>query len=765
MGGGNYTKGLSTIGRFGIVIHTHKQEHGLGILIQRLEQNIVPKSLLSLTCDARRTHCIWKWISILNCRCSTLSDKSNVASSESDLLMFLESTLDTIEGPSHRWLNIETNGKKPWDRGGIFLAAINVFLQNDKISRHECSNLIDKLKFFQQRFPDLQVFGVQHRFSCCLICDVNQINNTLLKEYITFPVLVSSKDFTKVVNGAFYLLFEGFKSPISYNWTNTEMENTFTDIYAVLRRRFSENGASQLTADSSVELGLPKNSLEFVKEPEVCNLFQELLLSFPASVSADEDGKRIFVSDTNHHRIIVANTNGSILDCIGSSPGFEDGPFETAKIWRPASSIYRADQDCLYFADSENHAIRIADMGKRTIQTLYPASDISQGNAIRRFINKLMQRLHFRKMKDKDSEEVQINALRFPWHLSMTEENDLVISNKGFGDLWILNTETCEIREKFEGMEYVVELFRKKSTNKMQIADDLFDHLISKQRTLLRLHQDFSVLDLVSSIAKLQNMIVLVDTDGQRILKFQLETGDISSIQLSNLGCLGFPYWWPCAVEQIFDCRNIMHNYVDKSPRQSFFQRFHVQPGRCEIGVNLIMPKGTKLVASLDEGCVWRQSRGCVVELSMYDGMLLSDKIGVEQQFYDELDDVLLAPDSSEEDDLENGDQEFKDLGTYVHSSLDVSLGVGEIIMDVVVYLALDNPTSYTEDPTSNTDNIVNVLVKSQSDEKGMCLSLLSESCKEQQNLVFMKHVHIRIRLKCSDDATAQKKLFVNFEL
>jgi hypothetical protein len=38
---------------------------------------------------------------------------------------------------------------------------------------------------------------------------------------------------------------------------------------------------------------------------------------------------------------------------IGSSPGFEDGEFESAKMVRPAASFYNAVDDCLYFVDSE----------------------------------------------------------------------------------------------------------------------------------------------------------------------------------------------------------------------------------------------------------------------------------------------------------------------------------------------------------------------------------------------------------------------------
>nr|GLL39481.1 uncharacterized protein LOC109190975 isoform X1 [Ipomoea trifida] len=70
-------------------------------------------------------------------------------------------------------------------------------------------------------------------------------------------------------------------------------------------------------------------------------------------ISVDEKGNRVFVSDSNHHRIIVFDANGEILDCIGSSPGFEDGDFENAKLMRPAASFYHAADNCLYIADSE----------------------------------------------------------------------------------------------------------------------------------------------------------------------------------------------------------------------------------------------------------------------------------------------------------------------------------------------------------------------------------------------------------------------------
>ena len=52
----------------------------------------------------------------------------------------------------------------------------------------------------------------------------------------------------------------------------------------------------------------------------------------------------------NQCRLIYVIT----LSCqIGSSPGFEDGVFESSKLMRPAASFYDAYEDCLYIVDSE----------------------------------------------------------------------------------------------------------------------------------------------------------------------------------------------------------------------------------------------------------------------------------------------------------------------------------------------------------------------------------------------------------------------------
>ncbi len=85
------------------------------------------------------------------------------------------------------------------------------------------------------------------------------------------------------------------------------------------------------------------------------------LLEFPGKISADEKGSRLFITDSNHDRILVADAAGNILDVIGSgAEGRGDGTFEEAQFLHPQGTFLSGD--VLYIADTENHLIRAADL-------------------------------------------------------------------------------------------------------------------------------------------------------------------------------------------------------------------------------------------------------------------------------------------------------------------------------------------------------------------------------------------------------------------
>jgi len=106
---------------------------------------------------------------------------------------------------------------------------------------------------------------------------------------------------------------------------------------------------------------------------------QTSTLAFPGKVHADEASGRLFIADSNHHRILVATLDGRVTDVIGprdaaqagesfESVGWTDGAFEEARFYRPQGLAL--DGDVLYIADTENHLIRAAHLRSRLVATV-----------------------------------------------------------------------------------------------------------------------------------------------------------------------------------------------------------------------------------------------------------------------------------------------------------------------------------------------------------------------------------------------------------
>jgi thiol-disulfide isomerase/thioredoxin len=94
-----------------------------------------------------------------------------------------------------------------------------------------------------------------------------------------------------------------------------------------------------------------------------------LPLAFPGKVLADERGGRLFISDSNHHRVVVARLDGTFLYAIGSGEaGLEDGSFEGAQFRQPQGLAL--DGETLYVADTGNHAVRRVNLKARTVELI-----------------------------------------------------------------------------------------------------------------------------------------------------------------------------------------------------------------------------------------------------------------------------------------------------------------------------------------------------------------------------------------------------------
>ncbi len=92
-------------------------------------------------------------------------------------------------------------------------------------------------------------------------------------------------------------------------------------------------------------------------------------LLFPGKVLADSAGKRLFIADTGHNRIIQTGLDGGKAVVIGSGEeGFVDGDIAKARFNRPQGMCL--DGETLYVADTENHAIRAVDLKEAKVTTI-----------------------------------------------------------------------------------------------------------------------------------------------------------------------------------------------------------------------------------------------------------------------------------------------------------------------------------------------------------------------------------------------------------
>jgi sugar lactone lactonase YvrE len=97
-------------------------------------------------------------------------------------------------------------------------------------------------------------------------------------------------------------------------------------------------------------------------------------LSFPSKVIPDAARNRLFIVDSNHHRILITGYPGPdgrapVLDIIGGGrPGADDGTFPIASFDRPQGAALMGD-NTLWVADTGNHLVRRIDLLRKTVST------------------------------------------------------------------------------------------------------------------------------------------------------------------------------------------------------------------------------------------------------------------------------------------------------------------------------------------------------------------------------------------------------------
>ncbi|KAI4365745.1 hypothetical protein MLD38_021707 [Melastoma candidum] len=668
----------------------------------------------------------------------TLSDAlGEVDLGEVDFLSFIESNFSEPSGPDHCWLNKdeEKENHSGVDKGQIILVGL-LYDKSSSVGGQPVT-MLNNLKCIQQRCPRLHVMGFHAGSMADSSTYQTCLSRLVMKEYITFPILLTNKNFSEIPRGSHYVLFKDFKKPVIFHERDLDIDAIENAIMDLCKQDVDRPNAPD-----------PEKRDAF-REPYVSYIMRNLLLSSPGCVSVDESQAFIHISDNNHHRIIKCDENGRILDCIGSLPGFEDGEFESAKFFCPASSLFDPVEACLYIVDSENHAIRKADMERRVVETIYPKDDSQRKvNSLWTWVKEVVG------LSSDENVELESDAgeLMFPWHIIRLEDGALFVVNRSFDTLWIVDSSSGKLKDVIKGIPEVLEACEELTEKRLSLIKQLPHGL---QHTLLKSAGEGLVYgSLLSSIISMREHIILCDPVGHRVLKFNRESGDLSNFELSNFGALGLPYWLTAPLERVY-----AQNIHLQGTKVDHTEEFSLLPGKVNIQINVEIPADTELVEALQDSSIWRQARGTATELLGSGGAVgTSEKVGVAQQWYDELDNLAftspeLEPESEPEVEAEDdaaAERSTSNGKVRIDCTVNTSPGTSEVVVNAALYLRLHRSLDVAEDKQEMyAGKLADVMVPDYARETGrpLCQQILLHPSINLKDVIFVRPLHVRVRL------------------
>ncbi|XAR49254.1 hypothetical protein NMG60_11032383, partial [Bertholletia excelsa] len=227
-----------------------------------------------------------------------------------------------------------------------------------------CMHVLPDLEFLEKKYKDMPfiVVGV-HSAKFDNEKDLEAIRNAVLRYGISHPV---------VNDGEMYLWRElGVNSwptfaivgPNGKLIAQVSGEGHRKDLDDLVEAALLYYGGKNMLDKKPIPLSLEKdNDPRLLTSP----------LKFPGKLAVDVLNNRLFISDSNHNRIVVTDLDGNFVVQIGSTgeEGLQDGNFEEATFNRPQGLAYDAKRNLLYVADTENHALRVIDFVNEVVRTL-----------------------------------------------------------------------------------------------------------------------------------------------------------------------------------------------------------------------------------------------------------------------------------------------------------------------------------------------------------------------------------------------------------
>lgn len=290
-----------------------------------------------------------------------------------------------------------------------------------------CMHILPELKKLEKQFPnELVVIGV-HSAKFETEKDKDNILSAVLRYEIEHPVVNDHQhdiwDTYRVSSWPTALLLD----PEGFAVWGTQGEFKAEQVAEKLKAAIPYYKETKLLDDSKP---FPLD-LEAGKQNKTA-------LRFPGKVLADEKGNRLFISDSNHNRIIITDLDGKVQDIIGSGKiGKKNGSYAEATFDHPQGCALHGDT--LYVADTENHMLRKVDLLTKTVFTIAgigeQAKSAFPGMEEWRLTGVLPERW---------AGAARLTALNSPWDLWIHGKN-LYVAMAGPHQIWKMPLDESEI--------------------------------------------------------------------------------------------------------------------------------------------------------------------------------------------------------------------------------------------------------------------------------------------------------------------------------
>jgi DNA-binding beta-propeller fold protein YncE len=270
-------------------------------------------------------------------------------------------------------------------------------------------HILPDLKYLEQKYKDsLTVIGV-HSAKFDNEKEIDNIRQAILRYDIEHPVLVDSgfKVWQNYAVRAWPTLMVIDPEGYVVNYVSGEGHRDVLDhVIEKLIHQHQEKGTINF---QELQLTLEKQQQQLITP-----------LAFPGKVLATTAG--LFIADSGHHRLVMSTANGEILHVIGSGkPGLRDGSFAEAQFFAPQGMTFDAENQMLYVADTENHALRRVDLQRQVVETIAGTGGQSRN-------------IHPHSGMSTET------ALNSPWDLQKVG-NSLFIAMAGFHQIWEMDLE------------------------------------------------------------------------------------------------------------------------------------------------------------------------------------------------------------------------------------------------------------------------------------------------------------------------------------